>query len=76
MAQVLIRNLPDAVVNRLKARAARKGHSLEHELREIVSAAAPLNIEERLAIIDRFLTKSPMAKHDSTDFIREDRDRR
>jgi plasmid stability protein len=33
MAQVLVRNLPDDVVARLKARAARARHSLEQELR-------------------------------------------
>jgi plasmid stability protein len=76
MAQVLIRNLPDEIVERLKVRALNKGHSLEQELREIVTAAAPLTREEKLAIIDSFLARSPMAKHDSTDFIREDRDRR
>ncbi len=76
MAQVLIRNLPDDVVDRLKAQAASKGHSLEHELREIVTAAAPLTTEQKLAIIDRFLARSPMAKRDSAEIIREDRDRR
>jgi plasmid stability protein len=76
MAQVLIRNLPEDVVERLKARALNKGHSLEQELREIVTAAAPLTTEQKLAIIDRFLARSPMSKQDSTDLIRQDRDRR
>ena len=77
MAQVLIRNLPDDVVERLKARATQKGHSLEQELREIVTAAAPLGVAERLAIVDRFHALSKRRpKRDATDLIREDRDSR
>ena len=77
MAQVLIRDLPDDVVKRLKMRAANKGHSLERELRDVVVAAAPLTAEEKLAIIDRIRSKSPkMAGRDSTDIIREERDKR
>ena len=77
MAQVLIRDLPDEVVKRLKVRAASKGHSLERELREIVTAAAPLTAEEKLAIVDRIRSKTPkMAVRDSTDIIREERDKR
>jgi hypothetical protein len=40
MAQVLVRNLPDDVVARLKARATRARHSLEQELRNILIDAA------------------------------------
>ncbi len=77
MAQVLIRNLPDDVVERLKERAAGKGRSLEQELREIVTAAAPLGVAERLAIVDHFLAlPKRRPKRDATDLIREDRDRR
>jgi len=77
MAQVLIRNLPDDVVERLKRRAAVKGHSLEQELREIVTAAVPLSRVERVAIIDHFQTLSKRRpKRNATDLIREDRDRR
>ena len=77
MAQVLIRNLSEDVVERLKKRAAVKGRSLEQELREIVTAAAPLSTAERVAIIDRHLARSKRpARHNSTDFIREARDKR
>jgi plasmid stability protein len=40
MAQVLVRNVDAAAIARLKARAARKGASLESELRAIIVAAA------------------------------------
>lgn len=77
MAQVLIRNLPDDVIERLKDRAAGKGHSLEQELREIVIDAAPLSTAERVAIIDHFQALSKRRpKRDATDMIRQDRDRR
>lgn len=77
MAQVLIRNLPDDVVERLKERAAGKGRSLEQELREIVVTAAPMSTAERVAIIDRHQKQSMIeVKNNSTDFVREDRDSR
>jgi antitoxin FitA len=40
MAQLLVRNLDDAVKQRLQRRAARRGHSMEEEAREILRAAA------------------------------------
>ncbi|MGE0005597.1 MAG: hypothetical protein AB7S92_08405 [Parvibaculaceae bacterium] len=74
MAQVLIRNLPDDVVQRLKKRATIKGRSFEQEMREIVIAAAPLSVAERVAMIDHFQACSKQRpKRDATDLIREDR---
>ncbi len=37
MAQLVVRQLPETVKKRLKARAARHGRSLEGEVREILS---------------------------------------
>ncbi len=39
MAQLIVRNLDDRVVEALKARAAMHGHSAEAEHREILNAA-------------------------------------
>jgi plasmid stability protein len=39
MAQVVVRRLDEAVKRRLKRRAARRGHSMEAEIRDILSAA-------------------------------------
>lgn len=39
MAQFTVRNLEDAVKNRLKRRAARRGSSLEEEVRQILRNA-------------------------------------
>ena len=75
MAQVLVRNLPDEVVARLKARAARARHSLEQELRSILIDAARPGREEVIADMDRIRAMTPkVAQADSAELIREDRD--
>lgn len=38
MATLTIRNLPDDVVSRIKATAQRRGHSMEQEVRLLLSA--------------------------------------
>jgi antitoxin FitA len=76
MAQVIIRNLDDDVVQRLKARAGRKGRSLEAELREVLTTAAKPDLGEF-----RELAAAIRARHqgipqtDSVELLREDRDR-
>jgi plasmid stability protein len=75
MAQVLVRNLPDDVVARLKARAARARHSLEQELRLILIDAARAGRDEVLADMDRIRAMTPkVPQTDSTELIRQDRD--
>ncbi len=39
MAQLIVRNLEEAVKRKLKQRAARHGHSMEQEIREILRNA-------------------------------------
>jgi plasmid stability protein len=76
MAQVLIRNVDDRIIESLKLKAELKGHSLEQELREVLKRAAGPTVEERLAMIDRVraMQKKP-AKMLSEDIIRKMRDR-
>jgi antitoxin FitA len=75
MAQVLVRNLPDDVVARIKARAALARHSLEQELRQILIEAARPGRDEILADIDRIRAMTPnVPQTDSAELIREDRD--
>jgi antitoxin FitA len=75
MAQVLVRNLPDDVVARLKTRAARARHSLEQELRLILIEAARMGRDEVLADMDRIRAMTPeVPQTDSAELIREDRD--
>jgi antitoxin FitA len=39
MAMLTVRNLPDGVHRALRARASRRGHSMEAEVREILESA-------------------------------------
>jgi antitoxin FitA len=51
MGQVLVRNLDDAVIERLKQKAAARGTSLEQVMREALAAAAA--VDERQAWVAR-----------------------
>jgi antitoxin FitA len=77
MGQVLIRNVDDRIIERLKLKAELNGHSLEQELRDILKRAVGPTVEERLAMIDqvRAMQKKP-AKTLSEDVIRKLRDER
>ncbi len=68
VAQVLIRQLPEETVSRLKERAKRHGRSLEQELREILSEAVLDPREE----IDRIrMAFGSKRFSDTSDLIRE-----
>lgn len=76
MAQVIIRNVDDRAIERLKERARRKGVSLEHELRAIVTEASGSDragFRARASELRRRLARKTHS--DSTDLVREDRDR-
>ncbi|PWU22289.1 MAG: hypothetical protein C5B48_10305 [Candidatus Rokuibacteriota bacterium] len=76
MAQVVIRNIDDAAMDRLKARARRNGVSLERELRTILTETARLDdsgFRRRAAAFRRKL--SGRRHSDSAKLIRDDRDR-
>ncbi len=45
MAQLLVRNLDEAVKQRLRRRAALRGRSMEEEVRDILRAAADQPVE-------------------------------
>lgn len=77
MGQVIIRNLPEDLIKRLKLKAELHGHSLEQELRNILDREARLTPAEKLALVDsvRVMPQKPFAI-DSTQMIREDRDSR
>lgn len=78
MAQVIVRNLDDQVVAALKSKAEMLGRSLEQHLRETLSEAAHLTPAERLALVRRVRAMTPAGidQTDSTDILRQDRDRR
>lgn len=79
MAQVVIRNIDDAVVERLKARAAAKRQSLEQTLREILTEAANpsrADVIEELARWRALSPPLPVGAPLAEELIRDDRDSR
>jgi antitoxin FitA len=59
MGQVLVRNLDDRVIESLRTKAELKGHSLEQQLREILTEAAPLSPKEKIDLFRRLRALSP-----------------
>lgn len=79
MAQVVIRNLDDQVVERLTARAAAEKKSLEQALRDLLTAAARPSRAELIEEFRRIRALSPPLPPGAPlaeDLIREDRDSR
>jgi antitoxin FitA len=75
MGQVLVRNLDDSVIENLKLKAEIKGHSLEQELRDLLTAAAPLTGAEKVALSRKIRLTSPKLKDfDVSAAIRAGRD--
>lgn len=78
MAQVLVRNLNERVVARLKKRAANRGRSLQAEVKFILEEAAKEEATDFWKAADRIrerLKRSGRKFSDSAALIREDRDR-
>jgi plasmid stability protein len=59
MGQVLVRNLDDRVIESLKTKAELKGCSLEQELRDVLTNAAPLTPEEKVALFRKLRAMTP-----------------
>jgi plasmid stability protein len=83
MAQLLVRNVDEETVARLKARAAANGRSVEAEHREILRQALeappapdPWEEFERLAAISRAMTAGRGAVTPAEDLQRETREER
>lgn len=76
MAQVLVRDLPDEVVELLKVKAAAQGRSLEGHLRLVLEEASGFNRDEFLALADAVAASTRERRQtDSADVIRGSRDR-
>ncbi len=77
MANLTIRNLDDAVVEKLKERAKANNRSLEAELRVVLAEAArPAPRRDLRELADRIAAMTPnVPQTDSTEIIREWRDR-
>ncbi len=76
MAQVLIRDVSPATIEKLKKRARESGRSLQSELKLILENAAPYSFAEARAAAERVRKRLGGRRlSDSTALIREDRDR-
>jgi antitoxin FitA len=59
MGQVLVRNLDNRVIESLRTKAELKGRSLEQELRDVVTKAAPLTPEEKTTLFRKLRAMTP-----------------
>ncbi len=78
MANLLIRNIPEDVVSRLKDRAKKCKRSLQQELQSILAAAADQSsrdILKRASRIQAGLRKKGGTDSDSAELLGEDRSR-
>jgi plasmid stability protein len=79
MAQILVRDLDNKVVQRLKSRAKGDGRSLQAEVKFILEKAAlepRVDMETARTLVEKIRGKFKGRKFpDSTELIREDRDR-
>ncbi len=76
IAQVLIRDLPADVVERLKAKAAAEGSSLEGHLRRLLADASGLERSDLLSLADDVAATTAGREHtDAVTLIRADRGR-
>ena len=76
MAQLVLPDLDDDLVQRLRQRAARHGRTPEEEIRLILERTLLSDWETFLDEADRLRARTPPQTTDSTDLIREERDRR
>jgi plasmid stability protein len=74
MGQLLVRNLDDAIIERLKQKARREQTSLEQTLRNILTKAVTTDRRDLLGEIEALRGRLGPSATDSTDLIREDRD--
>ena len=78
MAQVLVRNLDEKIVRQLKKRARQRGRSLQAEVKIILEEAAQLDHAAFWKAADSIresLKQTGRKFSDSTELVREDRDR-
>jgi antitoxin FitA len=74
MAQILIRNVDDTVVERLKKRASLNGRSLQAELKIVLEQAAQMDIADAREIAARIRGKLKGRQlSDSAELLHEER---
>ena len=77
MSNILVRDLDDKIIGRLKAIAKNHGRSLQGEVKAILTDAISfLSMKEAASVVAGWRKKLKGRQFsDSTDLIREDRDR-
>lgn len=76
MAQILIRNMDDRVVESLKKRAKREGRSLQSEVKRILEQAARIDMDTAQKMLKQFRSRFKGRRFsDSVDILREDHER-
>ncbi len=76
MAEIVVRDLDEAVVEALRRKANDHGRSLEAEVRAVLTETAGVDREEFRRRTAAFRLKhGPQPAPDSVEMIREDRDR-
>lgn len=77
MAQVLVRQRDDKLVERLKKRAKEHGRSLQSEVKTILEEAVPdyAGAWKRIVKLKNTINQAGRKFSDSTPLIREERDR-
>lgn len=75
MANVLVRDLDEDILKRLKAAAKAHGRSLQAEIHDVLRSASARSLAETRRLSSRWLKRLGAAKHsDSAGLIRDDRD--
>ncbi len=74
IAQVLVRQLDDAVVERIERKAAARGTSLEGYVRDLINCDARVDRRALIAEIDALRAAQPPQTSDSTETVRRWRD--
>jgi plasmid stability protein len=77
MANLLIRNLDDQVLTRLKSAARANGRSLQQEIHDALRRASIRNLAETRRLSEKWLKRlRGRPQSDSTDLIRQARESR
>lgn len=75
MGQLIVRGLDDRLIQALKQRARRVGHSAEAEHRAILEQALRSETETFAEAAARLRARTPPQSADSAELLRQDRDR-
>jgi plasmid stability protein len=76
MAQLLVRNLDEETIKRLKALARQHGRSLQGQVKLLLEEAAVLSVDEASAIVEKWQRRLAGRRFsDSAKLVREDRRR-